>query len=281
MRNTISHFQKMKKHGEKIPMLTAYDYPTAQIMDRADIPVLLVGDSLGMVVLGYESTVPVTLEEMIHHGKAVVRGSEKALVIVDMPFLSFQISPEEAVRNAGKIMKETHCQAVKLEGGQQMAETVKRIVSCGIPVAGHIGLTPQSVNQLGGYKVVGKSLAGAHRLVNDALALQEAGAFMIILETVPAKLAALISQKLSIPTIGIGSGVDCDGQVLVMHDIFGTFEGFVPKHAKQYAPLGEDMKKAFVRYSEEVEKSEFPTAAESYSISDKVMDELKNLLEGK
>ena len=226
MRITINQIKEMKPKGEKIAMLTAYDYSTARIVDEAGIPLILVGDSLGMVVLGYESTIPVTMEDMLHHTKAVVRGTQKALVIGDMPFMTYQISVEEALRNAGRFMQEAGAQAVKLEGGVTVAEKVRRIVECGIPVMGHIGLTPQSINQLGGYKIQGKTPAAARKLLDDAIALEQAGAFAVVLETVPAPLAALVTQKVSIPTIGIGAGPDCDGQVQVINDMLGSFYGF-------------------------------------------------------
>ena len=237
MRITINQIKEMKQKGEKIAMLTAYDYTTARIVDEAGIPLILVGDSLGMVVLGYESTIPVTMEEMLHHTKAVVRGTKKALIIGDMPFMTYHISIADALKNAARFIQEAGAQAVKLEGGVTVAEKVQRIVECGIPVMGHIGLTPQSINQLGGHKIQGKTPEAAARLLKDAKALEEAGAFAVVLETVPAPLAALITQKISIPTIGIGAGIGCDGQVQVINDILGSFTDFVPKHAKQYAKL--------------------------------------------
>ena len=237
MRVTITQIKEMKQKGEKIAMLTAYDYATAKLIDEAGIPLILVGDSLGMVVLGYGSTIPVTMDEMIHHTKAVVRGTAKALVIGDMPFMTYQVSFEDALRNAARFMQEGGVQAVKLEGGESMAETVKRIVSCGIPVMGHIGLTPQSINQLGGFKAVGKTPEAAVRMLNDAIALDEAGAFAIVLECVPEPLSKLITERISVPTIGIGAGKYCDGQVQVISDLLGLYTDFVPKHAKQYVKL--------------------------------------------
>ena len=261
MRITINQIKEMKQKGEKITMLTAYDYATAKIVDEAGIPLILVGDSLGMVVLGYESTIPVTMEEMLHHTKAVVRGTKQAMIVGDMPFMTYHISIADALKNAARFIQEGGAQAVKLEGGVTVAEKVQRIVECGIPVMGHIGLTPQSINQLGGYKIQGKTPEAAARLLKDAKALEEAGAFAIVLETVPAPLAALITQKVSIPTIGIGAGVGCDGQVQVINDILGSFTDFVPKHAKQYAKLADIMSSAITEYYNEVKSGKFPTEA--------------------
>ena len=274
MRVTISQIKEMKQKGEKISMLTAYDYVTAKIVDEAGVPLILVGDSLGMVVLGYNSTIPVTLEVMLHHTKAVVRGTTNALVVGDMPFMSYQISIEEAIRNAGRFLQETGCQAVKLEGGVTMADKVKKIVDCGIPVMGHIGLTPQSINQLGGHKIQGKTPETASRLLEDAIALDKAGAFAVVLETVPAALATLISQKISIPTIGIGAGAGCDGQVQVINDILGSYTDFVPKHAKQYAKIAGIMADAISQYHNEVKAGKFPTEAQSFPMDESI---LKNL----
>jgi 3-methyl-2-oxobutanoate hydroxymethyltransferase len=275
MRVTISHIKEMKRKGEKIAMLTAYDYVTAKIVDEAGLPLILVGDSLGMVVLGYDSTVPVTLEVMLHHTKAVVRGTKNALVVGDMPFMTYQVSPEEAVRNAGRFLQETGCQAVKLEGGVTMAPTVKKITDIGIPVMGHIGLTPQSINQLGGHKIQGKTPETARRLLDDAMALDKAGAFAVVLETVPAPLAALISKKISIPTIGIGAGAGCDGQVQVINDILGSYTDFVPKHAKQYAQIAKTMAGAIAQYQAEVKAGQFPTDAQSFPMDEAVLAGLK------
>ena len=274
MRVTTAKLKKMKKRGEKIAALTAYDYPTAKLLDDSGIPVILVGDSLGMVVLGYDSTIPVTMEDMIHHARAVARGSARALVAVDMPFMSYQVSADEALRNAARLIREGGAQAVKLEGGESVAGAVGRIVGCGIPVMGHIGLTPQSVHQLGGYKVVGRSKSGAAKLLADAAALEEAGAFAIVLETIPAPLAKLITERASVPTIGIGAGVDCDGQVQVSSDIFGAYPEFVPRHTKQYFNLSELIKTAVADYISEVRSGKFPTEEESFSMKESVLADL-------
>jgi 3-methyl-2-oxobutanoate hydroxymethyltransferase len=274
MRVTINQIKEMKQRGEKIAMLTAYDYSTAKIVDEAGIPLILVGDSLGMVVLGYESTIPVTMEEMLHHTKAVVRGTKQAMVIGDMPFMTYHISVDDALRNAARFIQEGGAQAVKLEGGVTVAEKVRRIVECGIPVMGHIGLTPQSIHQFGGFKVQGKTPEAAARLLEDARALEEAGAFSIVLETIPAQLARLITTKVSIPTIGIGAGIDCDGQVQVINDILGSFTEFVPKHAKQYAKLTDVISKAVTQYDSEVKAGRFPTEKQSYSIDESLLAEL-------
>ena len=266
MRVTITEIKEMKQKEEKIPMLTAYDYVTARIVDEAGVPLILVGDSLGMVMLGYESTIPVTMEEMIHHIKAVVRGTKKALVIGDMPFMTYHISVSDALRNAARFIQEGGAQAVKLEGGEVVAETVRRLVGCGIPVMGHIGLTPQSIHQLGGFKVRGKGLEEGKRLLNDARILEEAGAFAIVLECTPAPLSRLITQKLTIPTIGIGAGPDCAGQVQVISDLLGLYTEFVPKHAKQYARLAGEIKTAVSTYVSEVKSCNFPTAEQSYTM---------------
>jgi 3-methyl-2-oxobutanoate hydroxymethyltransferase len=273
-RITVDDIKAMKERGERIVMLTAYDYPSARLADEAGVDMILVGDTLGMVVLGYDSTIPVTMEDMIHHIKPVVRGSERALVVGDMPFLSFQTGVEDAIRNAGRMMKETGCQAVKLEGGVHMAETVRRLVQVGIPVVGHIGLTPQSVNQLSGFKVQGRTPEAAERLMDDAIALQQAGAFCIVLELIPAPLAKLISQRLRVPTIGIGAGAGCDGQVQVWHDLLSLYSAFTPKHAKQYAQIGQAIKDAVSRYAQEVRSGEFPTQKESFRMDERVLEEL-------
>lgn len=271
MRVSINRIKEMKQRGEKITMLTAYDYTSARIVDAAGIPLILVGDSLGMVVLGYDSTIPVTIEEMLHHTRAVVRGSEKAIIVGDMPFMTYHVSTEDAIRNAGRFLQEAGCQAVKLEGGVSMADKVKAIVNCGIPVMGHIGLTPQSINQLGGFKIQGKTPEAARKLLDDALALDEAGAFAVVLETVPAPLAELITKRVSIPTIGIGAGAGCDGQVQVINDILGSFTDFVPKHAKQYAKLADIMSNAVAAYHEEVKSGQFPTGAQSFAMDESVL----------
>ncbi len=274
MRITINQIREMKQKGEKITMLTAYDYATAKIVDEAGIPLILVGDSLGMVVLGYESTIPVTMAEMLHHTKAVVRGTKQAMVIGDMRFMTYHVSIEDALRNATRFIQEGGAQAVKLEGGVTVAEKVRRIVECGIPVMGHIGLTPQSIYQLGGYKVRGKTQETAARLVEDAKALEEAGAFAIVLETVPTQLATLITQSIIIPTIGIGAGIGCDGQVQVINDILGSFTDFVPKHAKQYAKLADIIRNAVTEYHNEVKAGSFPTDKQSFSMDESVLAEL-------
>jgi len=275
MRITITKIKEMKQKGEKIAMLTAYDYSTAKIVDEAGIPLILVGDSLGMVVLGYESTIPVTMEEMLHHTKAVVRGTKQAMVIGDMPFMTYHISVEDALYNAALFIQEGGAQAVKLEGGVTVAEKVKRIVDCGIPVMGHIGLTPQSIHQFGGFKVQGRTPEAAARLLEDAKALEEAGAFSVVLETVPAQLAKLITKKIGIPTIGIGAGIHCDGQVQVINDILGSYTEFVPKHAKQYAKLTDIISKAVNQYRSEVKAGTFPTEKQSFAMDESILAELK------
>ncbi len=275
MRVTVNQIKEMKPKGEKITMLTAYDYSTARIVDEAGVPLILVGDSLGMVVMGYESTIPVTMDEMLHHTKAVARGVKQAMVIGDMPFMTYHLSVEQALRNAARFIQEAGAQAIKLEGGVTVAEKVKRIVECGIPVMGHIGLTPQSIHQFGGFKIQGKTPAAALRLLEDARALEEAGAFSIVLETVPAPLAALITQKIGIPTIGIGAGIGCDGQVQVINDILGSFADFVPKHAKQYTKLTDIIKKAVTEYHNEVKSGSFPTDKQSFTMEESVLAELK------
>ena len=274
MKNTVTTFQAMKDKGEKISMLTAYDYSTAKLEDAAGINGILVGDSLGNVVLGYDTTIPVTVEDMIHHGAAVARGAKNSLVVVDMPFLSYQTSVYDAVVNAGKIMKETQCDCVKLEGGKSVCPQIKAITDASIPVMAHIGLTPQSVNAFGGYKVQGKSEAAAKKLLEDALAVQEAGAFAVVLECVPSKLAAVITKKLDIVTIGIGAGSECDGQVLVYQDMLGMFTDYVPKFVKQFAQVGEVMKQAFRDYKKEVGEGTFPAPEHGYKIDDEVIDKL-------
>jgi 3-methyl-2-oxobutanoate hydroxymethyltransferase len=260
MRITINQIKEMKQRAERIVMLTAYDYSTARLVDEAGIPLILVGDSLGMVVLGYESTIPVTMDEMLHHTRAVVRGTEQAMVIGDMPFMTYHVSVEDALRNAARFIQEAGAQAVKLEGGVTVAEKVKRIVECGIPVMGHIGLTPQSIHQFGGFKMQGKTPEAAARLLEDARALEQAGAFAIVLETIPANLGRLITDKTAIPTIGIGAGPDCDGQVQVINDILGSFSDFVPKHARQYVKLTDIISKAVSQYRDEVRDGTFPSA---------------------
>ncbi len=274
MRVSITRIREMKEQGEKIAMLTAYDYSTAKLVDEAGVPLILVGDSLGMVVLGYESTIPVTMDEMVHHTKAVARGARNALIVGDMPFMTYHVSIEEALRNAARFIQEAGAQSVKLEGGENMAETVSRIVSCGIPVMGHIGLTPQSIHQLGGFKAVGKTADAAARLLGDARALDEAGAFAIVLECVPEPLSRLITEKVSTPTIGIGAGKFCDGQVQVISDLLGLYTDFVPKHAKQYVRLAENIRQATTDYIAEVQAGTFPTEKQSYAMDESVLAEL-------
>ena len=273
-RITVRNISEMKRRGEKIPMITAYDYTSAILADAAQIPIILVGDSLGMVVLGYESTVPVTLEDMIHHVKMVARGSKNALIVADLPFMSYRIDPAQALGNAARLMQEGGAHTVKLEGGESVAPIVRSIVECGIPVMGHIGVTPQSVNFYGGYRVRGRSSKEAAQLLKDALALEAAGAYAVVLEMVPTPLSRLISQKLTIPTIGIGAGPDCDGQVQVLHDMLGLFTDFVPKHAKKYADLAQVIQEAFVRYGSEVREGAFPTAKESFSMDESALEDL-------
>jgi 3-methyl-2-oxobutanoate hydroxymethyltransferase len=274
MRVTIIDIKEMKQKKEKIPMLTAYDYVTAKMVDESGVPLILVGDSLGMVMLGYESTIPVTMDEMIHHTKAVVRGAKQALVIGDMPFMTYHTSISDALHNAARFIQEGGSQAVKLEGGEVVAEQVRRIVECGIPVMGHIGVTPQSMHQLGGFKARGKVVEEAKKLLNDASVLEEAGAFAIVLECTPAPLSKLITQKLTIPTIGIGAGPDCDGQVQVISDILGLYTEFVPKHAKRYAKLAGEIKTAVADYVSEVKALSFPTAEQSYTMDESLVKEL-------
>lgn len=261
---TVLDFQKKKTSGEKITMLTAYDYPMAKLVDQSGVDAVLVGDSLGMVMLGHASTVEITMDEMIHHTKAVQRALEKAFLIGDMPFMSYQISDEDAVRNAGRFVKEANAEAVKVEGGEEITSRIKAIINAGIPVVGHIGLTPQSINKLGGYRVQGKDETSAKRLIKDAGALQNAGCFAIVLECVPADLAKQITQKLDIPTIGIGAGKYCDGQVLVTHDLIGYYDRFVPKFVKQYAKISNTVKDAISKFKEETETGKFPDKEHSY-----------------
>ncbi len=276
-RVSITNLKAMKKRGERIAMITAYDFPSARLVEEAGVPIILVGDSLSMVVLGYDTTVPVTMDEMLHHVKAVVRGTRKTHVVADMPFMSYQAGPQDALRNAGRMLKEGGAQSVKLEGGLRVAETVRLLVTSGIPVMGHVGLTPQSVNQFGGYKVQGKTPAAAVKLVNDAVALEDAGAYAIVLEAVPAQLAQTITEKVSVPTIGIGAGLHCDGQVQVFHDLLGLFTDFVPKHAKRYAQIGDAIKEAVSRYVAEVQDSAFPTEKESFFVDESAFSELTPL----
>lgn len=274
MKNTVITIQQAKENGEKLTMLTAYDYSTAKLIDEAGINMILVGDSLGMVMLGYEDTLSVTMEDMIHHTAAVARGTKNALLVADMPFMSYQTSVYDAVVNAGRLMKEGRAQAVKLEGGSEVAEHIRAITNASIPVVGHLGLTPQSLNAFGGFKVQGKSEAAAKKLVEDALAIEEAGAVAIVLECVPAKLAELISKKVKVPTIGIGAGAGCDGQVLVYQDMLAMFSDFKPKFVKQFGQIGEQMKEAFAKYSEEVKSGAFPAQEHTFKIDDEVIEKL-------
>lgn len=274
MKNTVATFRKAKEEGKKISMLTAYDYSTAGLIDAAGINGILVGDSLGNVMLGYEDTLSVTMEDMIHHGAAVARGAKNALVVIDMPFMSYQASVYDAVVNAGRLMKEGRANAVKLEGGNEVVPQIQAIIQAGIPVMGHLGLTPQSINAFGGYKVQGKDESAACKLLEDAKALEAAGVFAIVLECVPAALAELVSKKISVPTIGIGAGAGCDGQILVYQDMLGMFSDFTPKFAKRYAEIGLAMKEAFQAYIEEVEQGTFPAEEHSYKIADEVIEKL-------
>lgn len=272
---TINKLKEMKQTGEKISMTTAYDYPTAYFVNKAGIEIILVGDSLAMTVLGLDTTVPVTMEDMIHHIKPVVKGAPNPFIVGDMPFGSYNQSKEQAVKNATRLMKEGGCDGVKLEGGSEMADVTKAIVDAGIPVMGHIGLTPQTVSKLGGFKVQGKSLEAAEALVEDALALEKAGIFALIIECVPEEVGKLITQKVSVPTIGIGAGRYCDGQVLVFHDMVGLFEKFVPKFVKRYANLGEEVTKALEQFKKEVKEKSFPS--DEYVFGGVEEEELKRL----
>jgi 3-methyl-2-oxobutanoate hydroxymethyltransferase len=266
-KNTINYLFEKRETGKKISMITAYDYPTASLVDQAEIDTVLVGDSLAMVVLGYDSTVPVTMDEMIHHCKAVCRGTEKSFIIGDMPFLSYQVSVEKAVENAGRFIKEAGCEAVKLEGGTEMVPVVEAIVNAGIPVCGHIGLTPQSATKLSGFKVQGKDAESARELVRSARALEKAGAFMIVLECIPDLVAERITREVDMITIGIGAGKFCDGQVLVYHDLVGLFERFTPKMVKQYVNLAPQIREALVQYKNEVENGEFPGPEHTFAMN--------------
>lgn len=274
-RVTIRDIWKMKADGEKIAMLTAYDHPTGRLAEEAGIPILLVGDSVGMVVLGHESTVPVTMEDMLHHIKAVVRGTRRSLIVGDMPFMSYGESVQQALHNAARLIQEGGAQAVKLEGGTSVTPTVKAIVDNGIPVMGHIGLTPQSVHGFGGYRVRGKTRAEAERLLADALALQEAGAFAVVLELVPTPLSRLITRKLEIPTIGIGAGPDCDGQVQVIHDMLGLYGDHVPRSSKLYLDGGTLVKEAISQYIAEVRDGRFPEERHSSTMDESLLEGLE------
>lgn len=274
MKNTVVTFQQAKKQNIKQTMLTAYDYSTAKLIDEAGVNAILVGDSLGMVCLGYEDTLSVTMEDMIHHTAAVARGAKHALVIGDMPFMSYQTSVYDAVHNAGRLMKEGRAQAVKLEGGAAVCEQIRAIVDASIPVCAHIGMTPQSVNAFGGFKVQGKSEEAAQKILDDARRVQEAGAFAVVLECVPAPLAAKITEELDIPTIGIGAGADCDAQVLVYQDMLAMFSDFVPKFVKPFANIGEQMKAGFRAYIEEVQNGTFPSAEHTFRMDETVIEKL-------
>ena len=274
MKNTVVTLQNAKDNGEKITMLTAYDYSMAKLIDEAGINMILVGDSLGMVMLGYEDTLSVTMEDMIHHTRAVARGANDAFVVADMPFMSYQTSVYDAVYNAGRLMKEGRAQAVKLEGGREVAEQIQAITKASIPVVGHLGLTPQSLNAFGGFKVQGKSEEAARKLLEDAKIIEEAGAVAIVLECVPAKLAELISKQVKVPIIGIGAGAGCDGQVLVYQDMLAMFGDFKPKFVKQFAPIGDLMKEAFAKYIEEVKTGAFPAQEHTFAISDEMLEKL-------
>jgi 3-methyl-2-oxobutanoate hydroxymethyltransferase len=274
-RVTPDQIRQMKVRGERIPMLTAYDYPSAQILDSTGVPMVLVGDSLGMVVLGHSSTLPVTLEDIIRHTQAVVRGSEHAMVIADLPFGTFQVTPEETMRQAIRLMKEAGPQAVKLEGGTRSAPSVRLLTDAGIPVMGHVGMTPQSVNALGGFKVQGKTERAARALLADVAALEEAGAFAVVLELVPSELAKLATEQAEIPTIGIGAGPHCDGEVQVLHDILGLYPDFTPRHTKRYAELGRLMGEAATAYMNDVRQHAFPAKEQSTSMDAAVIKALR------
>ncbi|MEO8539077.1 MAG: 3-methyl-2-oxobutanoate hydroxymethyltransferase [bacterium] len=274
-RISIHQLKQLKAEGKRFAMITAYDYPTARLVEQAGIPIILVGDSLGCVVLGYESTVPVTMEDILYHTRSVVRATSKAIVVADMPFMSYQANADEAVRNAGRLLQEGGATAVKLEGGSHIAPLVHRMVESGIPVMGHLGLTPQSVNQFGGHKVQGKTPAAAAKLINDARALEDAGAFAVVLETIPAPLARMVSERISIPTIGIGAGPHCDGQVQVLHDMLGIYDDCrTLRHAKRYAVLGETIREAVRSYISEVEGAQFPAKEHSFEMEAATMTEL-------
>lgn len=271
---TVKSFQDAKDGNRKITMLTAYDYSMAKMLDEAGIDAILIGDSLGMVFQGNDSTLPVTVDDIIYHTRAVVRGAKRALIVSDMPFMSYHVSPEEAVRNAGRLVKEGGAHAVKLEGGVKYAKVIEAIVDAQIPVMGHIGLTPQSVNAFGGFKVQGKDEAAARQIIEDAKAIEKAGVFAITLEGIPAKLAKMVTEAVSVPTIGIGAGRDCDGQVLVINDMLGMFSDFVPKFVKQYAKLNIDINSALKAYIEEVGNGSFPTDSHTFSIDSDILDKL-------
>jgi 3-methyl-2-oxobutanoate hydroxymethyltransferase len=278
-RVTTRTLREKKKRGEPITMLTAYDYPTAMAIDQTGIDVVLVGDSVGMVVLGYSNTLPVTMDDMIHHCRAVARGAPNAHLIGDMPFMSYQVSPAEAVRNAGRFLQEGGMDGVKLEGGSEKAETIRAIVAAGIPVMGHIGLTPQSVHQLGGWRAQGKTVGSAKRLLEDALVLEDSGCYALVLEVIPDRLAGLITRRLKIPTIGIGAGSECDGQVLVTHDLLGLSNLDAPRFAKRYLDLYSEMSQAFLRFKQDVIEHRFPALEHAHHMEDEVFSELQKELD--
>ena len=278
MKNTVMTFKEAKSKGTKLSMLTAYDYTTAALVDKAGINGILVGDSLGMVMLGYEDTISVTMEDMIHHTAAVARGAKNALVVGDMPFMSYQTSVYDAVVNAGRLMKEGRAGAVKLEGGVEFKEHIRAIVNASIPVMAHIGLTPQSVNAFGGFKVQGKTIETAKKLIEDARAVEEAGAFAVVLECVPAKLAGLVTRSISIPTIGIGAGAGCDGQILVYQDMVGMYDRIAPKFVKKFGNVGEVMVQAFTDYDREVKEGVFPSEEYEFAIDDSVLKEIEAMI---
>lgn len=273
---TITDLFNKKKEKKPITMLTAYDFPLASIIDQIGIDIILVGDSVGMVVLGYENTLPVTMDEMLHHCKAAARGTKYAFLVGDMPFMSYQVNSEQAIRNAGRFIKEGNCDAVKLEGGVEIITQIEAIAKAGIPVMSHIGLTPQSATQLGGFKVQGKTAPAAKKIIDDAIALERCGCFGIILECIPDKLSEIITSKVKIPTIGIGAGSNCDGQVLVTHDILGLYEKFTPKFVKRYIDLSKAIRKAIVQYKKDVEEKRFPGKEHSFSIDEKELKKIKN-----
>ena len=275
MKNTVSTLLAQKQSGDKITMLTAYDFTTARIMDECGVNAILIGDSLGMVMLGYDNTLPVTMEDMIHHTAAVSRGAQNAFIVADMPFMSYQVSVQEAVINAGRLIKEGGANAVKLEGGAEVCEQIKAIVNASIPVVAHLGLTPQSVNVFGGFKVQGKNISNAKKLIEDALKIQEAGACAVVLEGIPAQLAQIITNKLLIPTIGIGAGNGCDGQVLVYQDMLGLTTGHTPKFVKRFAEAGEVMRKGIAEYISETKEGSFPAPEHTYAIDEEVIAEIK------
>ncbi len=278
-RKTIQEFQNRSDSGEKIVMITAYDYTSAKIIESAGIDYILVGDSLGQVVLGYDSTVEVSIEDILHHLKAVSRGTETAHIVADMPFMTFQINPECAVSNAGKLLQIGGAQSVKIEGGKNVCPTIRKIVDSGIPVMGHLGLTPQSHNQLGGYHLQAKTLKTAEKIIEDALAVESAGAFSLVLESIPSEVAKIITTQLKIPTIGIGAGPDCNGQIQVFHDLMGLFSDFQPKHTKKYADLSELIKESLSRYSMEVKEGDFPTTKNSFQATTNLISELEAKLD--